>query len=97
MSASMEPSACLRIFPGTIIAVPSLRSRPSLSELGEMATVGDLVLSDKFAAGVADLITPTVGDAFAAAEPALELMAVPVTELFASPVGEVDAMDVTAG
>ena len=95
MSASMEPSACLRIFPGIIIAVPSLRSRPSLSELGEMATVGDLVLSEEFAAGVADLITPTVGDTFAAT--ALELMAAPVMELFAAPVGEVDAMGVTAG
>ena len=62
-----------------------------------MATVGDLVLSEEFAAGVADLITPTVGDAFAAAAPALELMETPVTELFAAPVGEVDAMGMTAG
>jgi hypothetical protein len=100
----MEPSACLRIFPGTIIALPNLRSRPSLSELGEMATVGDVALLAEGAIGAAVIVATlavvgalwVIAAALAGEAVALEFLALFVEEVFAVAELVFDAIGVTS-
>ena len=96
----MEPSACLRMLPGTITALPSLRSRPSFSESGEMTTAAALVLAARLLAGAAEVLAVALAFLLPAfvllAGLVAEAGALVVADVFALVVDGVDEIGVTA-